>query len=571
MGEATMLPEEVSEKHVPLNVGMKLASKYIADQMLEQRHLKVLHKTLSTAWNRNGQTQSLSAAFALMQQYGVELTEEEVQRITAMEEDQQIAALVNRMPQESNEQFQQFFLQLQLLVSTAMRVRDGLEEGTPNKVESALDDADSTGVTQHILRMAIVQAGNEAAMQRQEYEGWVRETDEQMGRLIRGQEDAMAAQKKLATMQARLQHDRDEHAEKACKVCMSFVTNITNSTKLACFQGWISWTKRAKQEGAIVREYEEQLEDISRRLAGYRQASLANVRSYLDKKAQARTAELLAEVLNLWYDVFTEERENEAMSCQVEEMNSKMAAAQGAQKETTKRVVERMSVNRDVSLVLHMVQGWRREVDESKKDGLHAETLANAQARLRAFLQGKNEGALKFLKMALGGSDTAVVTEAWVSWKQTTLDVKREAEVKKAAEEAAKLKQEYREQHIKVARSAMNRAAAVHEQNLLIEMFENWRVDSRVEHTAVKYGAKIDAKRQQLAGVHQMFREFAHQLEGSLKKSLDSDRQDRQPLRRTRTLHKMETGTVSLPDIHKPPTPTEKIKADIPQPKMAWG
>ena len=43
----------------------------------------------------------------------------------------------------------------ELLVSTAMRIRDGLEDGQIEKVELALEDADSTGVTQEILRRGI--------------------------------------------------------------------------------------------------------------------------------------------------------------------------------------------------------------------------------------------------------------------------------------------------------------------------------------------------------------------------------------------------------------------------------
>jgi len=561
------------EKHVNLNVGMKRASKYIADQMLEQSHLKVLHKTLSTAWNRNGQVQSLTAAIALMGQYGVELPQEEVDRITAMEQDQQIAALVNRMPQDSNEQFQQFFLQLQLLVSTAMRVRDGLEDGTVEKVESALDDADSTGVTQHILRMAIVQAGHEASLQRQEYEAWVREADEQMARLIRGQEDAMAAKKKLATLQARLQHDRDEHAEKASKVCMNFVTNFTNSSKNACFQGWSSWTKRARQEGAIAKEYEDRLERIHRRVAAYRHSSLHSMRSLLEKKARRQQVELIAEVMKLWQTVLQERKEADALSEQVEEMNSRLASAQGAQKETTKRVMDRMSHSTTMNLLIQSIEGWYLEVQEIKKQGDMQHLLTQAKARLHAYLKGKNEASLKVLKLALGGCDSSLVTQAFACWKSQHEDAKAEAELEAAMRENDKIIQEYKAHHLKAAESAMNRAARFYEENLLLEMFEHWRIDSAVEGTVSRNQGKMDAKRQQLASVHQMFRSFAHQLESSLKKSVEADKAERSgPLRRTRTLHKMDTGSVSLPDIHKPTTPSgEHWKAEVGQPRTAWG
>lgn len=562
MGKMGEERQEEGEKHVNLNVGMKRASKFIADQMLEQRHLKVLHQILSTAWNRNGQVQSLSAAIALMGQYGVELTEEEVDRITSMEQDQQIAALVNRMPQDSNEQFQQFFLQLQ----------DGLEDGTVEKVESALDDADSTGVTQHILRMAIVQAGNEACLQRQEYEAWVRETDEQMARLIRGQEDAMAAKKKLATLQARLQHDRDEHAEKASKVCMNFVTNSANSAKNACFQGWVSWAKRAKQEGAIAKDYEDRLERLHHRLSSYRRSSLASMRSILDRKARAKTTELMGEVLKLWQHVLEERKESDALTEQVEEMNSRLATAQGAQKETTRRVLERMNYASTMSLLLAAVEGWYLEVQDSKKQGDMQHLLAQAQSRLRAYLKGKNEASLKVLKMALVGCDTNLVTQAFSCWKSHYSDAKDEAELEAAMRENDKVIQEYKSKHNKAAEAAMNRAARFYEENLLLEMFENWRIDSSVEATVTRNQGKVDAKRQQLASVHQMFRSFAQQLESSLKKSVESEKLERSaPLRRTRTLHKMDTGSVSLPDIHKASSPSPDWKAEVGQPRTAWG
>lgn len=569
VGEATMLPDE-ADKHINLNVGMKMASRYIADQMLEQRHLKVLHKTLSTAWNRTGQVQSLSAAIALMEQYGVELTDEEVQRIASMEQEQQIAALVNKMPQESNEQFQQFFLQLQLLVSTAMRVRSGLEDGAPEKVASALDDADSTGVTQHILRMAVVQAGSEASMQMLEYEAWVREADEQMARLIRGQEDAMAARKKLATLQAQLQHQRDEHKEKSSKVCMNFVSGMTQQTKLACFQGWLSCTRRAKQEGSIARQFEEQLDDIQRRLVDYRQSSLANVRSYLAKKASVKEVNLTAEVLNLWYTVVADQKESDALAGQVDELSSKLASTQGAQKETTKRVMERMSAARDRSLLGQCVQCWVAEVEDSKKQGMMHDVLSDAKARLQSFLKGKSEASMKVLKMALGGTDTGLLTQALGCWKSQVLDLKKEAELERMVQANAKRMADYGDKRKAVAKAAMERVQYYSEQSLLMETFHNWRLDTRVEVTLQKYHVRIEAKRQQLAGVHQMFRTFAHQLETSLKKSVDSERAS--TLRRTRTLHKADTGAVSLPDIHKPGSPSgDPIKAEATLPRTAWG
>merc|ERR1719421_777494 len=81
-----------------------------------------------------------------MEQYGVVLSPQERQRFSEMDEATMINNLVGRMPQQTKEQFEHFFLQLQLVVSTATRVRTALEEGSPDQVEEILNNADSTGV-----------------------------------------------------------------------------------------------------------------------------------------------------------------------------------------------------------------------------------------------------------------------------------------------------------------------------------------------------------------------------------------------------------------------------------------
>merc|ERR1719327_1226465 len=82
---------------------------------------------------------SLSAALKLMETYGVKLPQEEQDRLAGLEEGRQIEALVMRMPQQSIEQFQQFFLQLQLIVSTAAQVKKALEDKDPLAVSRALE------------------------------------------------------------------------------------------------------------------------------------------------------------------------------------------------------------------------------------------------------------------------------------------------------------------------------------------------------------------------------------------------------------------------------------------------
>merc|ERR1719162_858032 len=178
----------------PPTVGMIESVKFVVNEFLDPSHFRSLHQALSTAWSR---LHSLSAAMKLMESYGVKLTPEEVDHLSSLDEESQISTLVMKMPNQSNEQFQHFFLQLQLLVSTATRVRRALEDGRPDLVKEALEEADATGISSYILRMAIVQAGSEVSNLSQQYEAWIKDVDGKMSKLIRGQEDAVSAQKKL--------------------------------------------------------------------------------------------------------------------------------------------------------------------------------------------------------------------------------------------------------------------------------------------------------------------------------------------------------------------------------------
>jgi len=92
---------------------------FLASTFLADTHYKRIHCALATKWDK---LQSLSAAMKLMEQHGVHLTEAEIEKLSRMDEMQQINALVMKMPQQSNEQFQRFFLQLQLLVSSATQI-----------------------------------------------------------------------------------------------------------------------------------------------------------------------------------------------------------------------------------------------------------------------------------------------------------------------------------------------------------------------------------------------------------------------------------------------------------------
>merc|ERR1719310_1771111 len=156
---------------------------FVADRFLGEKQYSKLHAALSTAWNA---CHSLTAAMKLMEQYGVHLTPDEEQKLLQMDEASMIEALVMRLPTQTKEQFEEFFHQLQLIVSTATRIRAALEGGSVEDAMSALADVSKTGIAPYVLKMAIVQAGSEVANLKQSNTTWVKDAAGRMRQLLSG-------------------------------------------------------------------------------------------------------------------------------------------------------------------------------------------------------------------------------------------------------------------------------------------------------------------------------------------------------------------------------------------------
>lgn len=100
------------------------------------------------------------------------------------------------------------------------------------------------------------------------------------------------------------------------------------------------------------------------------------------------------------------------------------------------------------------------------------------------------------------------------------------------------------------AKSAMERATSAADSVLLLHVFTQWSLDSRLNQIYGTHHRRLDGKRKQLGKVQTMFREFATQLEEGLKHSLEADSHWAHPARGQRKQLSKSDGTVSLPNIH---------------------
>jgi len=211
-------------------------------------------------------------------------------------------------------------------------------------------------------------------------------------------------------------------------------------------------------------------------------------------------------------------------------------------------------------LVDLVFKGWIQCRKDTLKQKEQQDQRLAAESKLDTFTAGKSEEAKYLVQSFSGASATGLLHQCVTAWIQLYDEGRKEAEVAERMHKSRSKMDSFQQRSKASSGSVMNRAGQHMTTMLLLRSFNCWRMDSRMEHTMKVYHARIDAKRQQLVGVQQMFRKFAEQLEGGLK-SKDPDGKDTSRLfdnpsrgkhQRERKLSKNDPNSLSLPDIKKP-------------------
>merc|ERR1719321_1081099 len=109
-----------------------------------------------------------------------------------------------------------------------------------------------------------------------QHNNWAKDTEQRMSQLLRGQDDAMQAQKQLAAAQAQLGHFQGAHKDKAYKAMMGVAGKNDRAMMDSFITNWKSVIDRTKKEAEIRIEYEERIEAAQKRLFDYKQSQKAN-------------------------------------------------------------------------------------------------------------------------------------------------------------------------------------------------------------------------------------------------------------------------------------------------------
>jgi len=494
--------------------GLSGIVKVVVSTFMEQQHFRKLHRTLSEQW---GSCHSLTAAVRLMEAHGVRVSPEEEKRLQQLPEERMIDSLVQKMPQQSREQFEHFFLQLSFIASTTTRLRSALEAGMPDAIEDALESAENVGVLPYVMKMAVAQAGQEVRQMETVHNAWLAEMDARMKPLLQSQANSMSTQKALAQVKAEVDGHQSDAKEKSKAVLLGLANGNDKALMGTTMVAWSDLIKRIKREAEIRKEYEEQINESQRKLMEYKSNQLANVKAVLNRTAAQTEANLLANVVAaLKTEAETTRRRREAKS-EMAEIDSRFRQFAEASAANAKKVMGRMSAGSDEGLLAMAFTGWTSYYANFKKDKEMNDAVRAAEMKVSEFMKKQNEGAKSVLTRMTAASETGLISTAFQGWAEAVVEAKNANEMEAVLHAKSSKLTAFSNRNKGSATNVSHRTAHLQDQSLLIYTYTFWKREALCERMR-RYGKeKNDKKKQELVGVKGLFKNFATELESSLK------------------------------------------------------
>lgn len=524
------------------------AIRFLVNSFLETQHRRKLHEILACKWDR---CQSAQAAVKLLSKNGVELSPEEEAHLGGLNDTELVEALIQKIPEQSSDEFQGFFLELQLLVSAAMRIRQGLEESRPEEVSQALDDVESSDVGLHVMKMAVVQAGAEVMSLGQQHKSWIQDSQHRLSLLVRGQEEAMSAKKKWASAKAILHNATVSQNERAKRVVSTFLHGSTTATLKSIMASWLCIMRREKMERAVHLEYQEKLERMQKHLARCRQDQLTQVRAHFMRKCAAGLYQMKRELFDTWREEVEESKIDKDIFHEAKKVEAKLASLKESQASRMSCIIEAVAANANTCMVAACIRSWQGEVSKSKKELELQLWLKSTERHVKQRRQANKVFSMANCDRLAKQFDVALLSLTLRSWVQTYQEAKQSSQMLDYLSSAQQQLSHFGAKNALAARQCMLKAAEILDEDIAQRCFQAWRMDQKMSGISAQHGTRIEGKREQLQQVQKMFRSFAMNLESQTTEMKKENRKDKQQ-RRSVTLHKMDTGTVSLPDIHNP-------------------
>mmetsp|Transcript_46638 Transcript_46638/g.141482 ORF Transcript_46638/g.141482 Transcript_46638/m.141482 type:complete len:557 (+) Transcript_46638:74-1744(+) len=515
-------------------------------QFLDDWHYRVMQSSLAKIWS---QTKTVSAALEIMALNGVPLTPEDIGRMAAMEEPAMVQELVRKLPVHVREDFDHLGLQLQMLITTTVRIRKAIDEGVPEGIQEVVEETDSTSIGQQILKRAVVQASKEVAALHRCQETWTKSTEKRLDRLTRSAEFAEHAQQQLIAVETQLERFGAQQNEKSKKALMGLAESNDKSLLHTTFSTWLGMVLAGAGERAIRKKFEEEINVAEKALFDYKEKQLANVKNVLMRNARESDEGLVTFVLSTWAEQVAEAKRDGTTKETLMALEARLQQFSSSQSENTKKVMARMGADKDANLVNIAWASWMKFSTDYKKDKEFEDQVKKAEQQFAEHMKKKKDDAKQVLDRMNGATETGLLASVIQNWYQCVIESQKAREMDDLMSSQGN---KFKSLQMKQKGSAMSVQGRINEQircNLLLRCLSAWSLESRINHVDKYYVGKMNHKRQQLSSVQTLFKSFAKQLEDGLG-NIDGESSGRTMTRRSKAGLTKDGGSVSLPDIH---------------------
>jgi hypothetical protein len=341
--------------------------------------------------------------------------------------------------------------------------------------------------------------------------------------MLQAQANSMTTQKALNQARADVSATSGASKEKSKNVLLGMSANAESVLMSTSFIGWRDTTQRLKRENEIRKDYEKEIEEATKKLMDYKAAQLANVRNVLNRTAKESSSTLVASVIGVLKtetQTIKKAREARAELSKYDEDLERFAENSAS---NAKKVMGRMSAGSDEGLLSMAFKGWMIYVEEYKKDKEMNDKIKSQEQKTAEFMKKQKDGAQAVLGRMTQASATGTVSSVFKEWLDLVTTAKNAAEIDEIMKSNNGKMKSFKDKTKGGAKNVSQRIAWLQEQMVFLCVFTLWKRDWKCERLK-RYGQEKNMRRkQELIGVKGLFKNFASDLETSLKEPTPRD------------------------------------------------
>lgn len=512
-------------------------------QFLDDFNYRLMRTSAGKTW---GKGKATSVAVELIAAVcGAALKPQQLATLTALDELDMVQEMVGLVPDELREHFDLLMQQLQMLVTTLTRVRMAADSGEEKLVQAVIEESDATSACHQILKNTVIQACKEVSKLHHLQKTWGSSMEARLNRLQAAADKAESNQAQLITLEATLTSLGGDLKNKGKNILVGMADKNDKVLLNAVVNSWRALAIKGAEERAIRGGIESELAEIDARSSRLKQRQLENVKLAMIRLGGESDSKLLSEVVQIWKKEIEIAKIEGSTKAELDAIQAKLFAFSENQAQNAKKVMTRMSWQKDESLLTLVMATWVKCLEDSRTEKELADAVQTAEAAVRAHLLKKKHETRSVLERMADGTDTGLLSYVIQNWCQAIEDDRKARELDRAMDADGSSFKAVKN----LAKSKLHNAQThINEQlntNLMLRVINRWQVEAKVNRVSKYYNQKMESKRKQLNSVQTLFKRFAVELDNGLGE-VDGESSGRNNSRRGKT---GLTRDVSLPDI----------------------